>query len=72
MSEAIEMDARLKRCPGCAPGYGTGIVCPHHRLAHQPDAQLRQRVDANMRRAVRNMLRRMEETMYGINRVLHG
>ena len=53
------MRARAKRCPGCAPGYGTGQQCRHHWLVMRPDAQLRQRMDAKMRRAVRTV----EETL---------
>lgn len=32
-SEMWELYERRNRCPGCAPGYGSGSTCRHHYQA---------------------------------------
>lgn len=59
MADTLE-SIRQRRCPGCAPGFGTGAECRHHWLASRPAEQLKQSRAAQMRRAMRS-------TVHGIN-----
>jgi len=36
---AMQIRAAQKRCPECAPGYGTGLTCMHHFLSARKDLQ---------------------------------